>query len=131
MNQTIIIGRLTRDPEVTSGKKDGREWHIAKFGVAYNHRRRQGEEWVDEPHFFDVKAFGNLAKRIGERYSKGDLVLVEGRLVQERWETKEGEKRSKIGIVANRVTLIRTKGDKVEVEDTNGDEDVSDLEEAF
>ena len=76
---------------------------------------------MDEPHFFDVKAFGNLAKAIGERYHKGDLVFVEGRLVQDRWETEDGQKRAKISIVADTIRLIKAKGDTVTVEDTNGD----------
>ena len=121
LNRAVLIGRLTRDPEVSISKKGEKERAVAKFAIAYNHRYRKGEEWVDEPHFFDVKAFGNLAKAIGERYHKGDLVFVEGRLVQDRWETEEGQRRAKISIVADTIRLIKAKGDTVTVEDTNGD----------
>ncbi len=120
LNRAVLIGRLTRDPEVSISKKGDRERAVARFSIAYNRRYRKGEEWVDEPHFFDVRAFGKLAKVIADRYHKGDLVFVEGRLSQDRWETEEGEKRSRITIVADTVRLLRTKGESVTVEDANG-----------
>ena len=123
LNRVVLIGRLTRDPEVSITKREGRERAVARFSVAYNRRYRVGEEWKEESHFFDVKAYGNLAKVIGERYRKGDMVFVEGRLSQDRWETGEGQRRSAVRIVADTVRLIKTKGENVTVEDTNGKEE--------
>ncbi len=125
LNRVILIGRLTSDPVIRympSGAP------VTEFGVAYNRRYRVGEEWREESHFFDVKAYGNLAKVIGERYKKGDMVFVEGRLSQDRWETQEGQRRSRVRIVADTVRLIKTKGEKVTVEDTNGKEEEGEVE---
>ena len=120
LNRAVLIGRLTKDPEVNITKREGKERVVARFTIAYNRRYKKGEEWVDEPHFFDVRAFGNLARVVGERYHKGDMVFVEGRLSQDRWETEEGQRRSRITIVADTVRLIRAKGETVTVEDANG-----------
>ena len=120
INRSVLIGRLTKDPEVNISKKGDRERAVARFTIAYNHRYRKGEEWIEEPHFFDVKVFGNLARVVGERYHKGDMVFVEGRLSQDRWETEEGQRRSRITIVADTVRLIKTRGENVTVEDANG-----------
>ncbi len=121
LNKAVVIGRLTKDPELNITKREGQERVIARFTIAYNHRYRKKDEWVDEPHFFDVRTFGRIARVVGERYHKGDLVFVEGRLSQDRWETEKGERRTKITIVADTVRLIKAKGDTVTVEDTNGD----------
>lgn len=130
LNRAVIIGRLTRDPEVTISKKGEKERTIAKFTVAYNHRYRKGEEWVEEPHFFNIRAFGRIARTAGEKYHQGDLVFVEGRLSQDRWETESGERRTRITIVADTVRLIRAKGDSVTVEDANGKEESQDEEDS-
>ena len=122
LNRAVLIGRLTRDPEVRITKREGKERAVVRFTVAYNRRYKVGEEWREESHFFDVRAYGNLAKVIGERYKKGDMVFVEGRLSQDRWETVEG-RRTKITIVADTVRLIKAKGETVTVEDTNGKEE--------
>ena len=129
LNKAIVVGRLTKDPELTISKKGDKERATARFTVAYNHRYRKGEEWVEEPHFFNVRAFGRVAQAVGERYHQGDLVFVEGRLSQDRWETESGEKRTRITIVADTVRLIRAKGDSVTVEDTNGKEHKEDDED--
>jgi len=129
LNRAVLIGRLTKDPEVSISKN--RERAVARFCIAYNRRYKSGEEWKEESHFFEIKVFGKLAKVIGERYSKGDLVFVEGRLSQDRWETEEGGKRSRITIVADTVRLLRTKGGNVTVEDTNGKEEEDEGEIKF
>ncbi len=123
LNKAVIIGRLTRDPEVNITKRGGKERVIARFTIAYNRAYKKGNEWVEEPHFFDVRVFGGIARTVGEKYHKGDLVFVEGRLSQDRWETEGGERRTKITIVADTVRLIKAKGDSVTVEDENGKEE--------
>jgi single-strand DNA-binding protein len=103
LNKVFLIGRLTRDPEIRflpSGTP------ITTFSVAYNRNYKVNDEWKEESHFFDVETYGQLAERLGKQLSKGVMVLIEGRLRQGRWETAEGEKRSKIVIVAEKVSLI-------------------------
>jgi single-strand DNA-binding protein len=103
LNKVLIIGRLTKDPVVKylpSGSQ------TAEFSIAYNRRYKVGEDWKEESHFFDVKAYGKLAENLGTRISKGYTVVIEGRLTQDRWTDKEGKVQSKVRIVAEAVRII-------------------------
>ena len=101
--QAIIMGNLTADPDV----KDVGENKVANFKVAVNRkwRNREGElqESVD---FISVVAWNKIAENVEKYLTKGAPVFVEGRLEEDRWESKEGEKRSKIQIVARTVTFL-------------------------
>ena len=97
-----IIGNLTRDPEMRftpSGQP------TASFGVAVNRRwmNRQTQEWDEATSFFDVVCWRDLAENVSESLGKGARVIVSGRLEQRSWETPDGEKRSKVEIVADEV----------------------------
>lgn len=100
-NTVTIVGNVTRDPELrylTSGTA------LAQFGVAVNRRYRRADgEQVEETSFFDVVCWRELADNVSESLSKGDRVIVYGRLEQRTWETQEGDKRSKIEIIADEV----------------------------
>ena len=77
LNNVILLGNLTRDPEVRytpSGTP------VATLGLAVNNRMKQGDEWKDDPCFIDVVVFGKQAESCGEYLSKGQPVLIEGRL---------------------------------------------------
>jgi single-strand DNA-binding protein len=95
-----VTGNITRDPELrftTSGKA------VANFGVAVNRLiGKPGEERKEEVSFFDISCWDSLASNVAE-LSKGDRVVVTGRLQQRSWETDEGDKRSKVEIVAEEV----------------------------
>ena len=100
-NTVTVIGNVTRDPELrylNSGTA------LASFGVAWNNRYkdRNGEQ-VEDTSFFDVTCWRDLADNVAESISKGDRVIVYGKLEQRSWETQEGEKRSKVEIVADEV----------------------------
>jgi len=104
-NKVILIGRLVREPEIVmlpSGSQ------VSNLVLAYNRSyKTQDGNWKDESHFFEIKVFGKLAERVIPQLSKGDLVLVEGRLHQDKWTDKEsGEPRSKIRIVALDLKLL-------------------------
>jgi single-strand DNA-binding protein len=103
INKVILTGRLTANPEMRvlpSGMS------VAVFSIAVNRRYKdKGGQWQEESYFFDVESFGQLAERISKQLSKGYQVLIEGSLRQDKWE-KDGEKRSKVKIVAERVVLI-------------------------
>ncbi len=99
-NTVTIVGNVTRDPELrylTSGTA------LAQFGVAYNRRYTKNGEQVEDTSFFDVVCWSNLADNVSESITKGDRVIVYGRLEQRSWETQEGDKRSKVEIVADEV----------------------------
>lgn len=101
-NHVSITGNITRDPELRftpSGQA------IANFGVAVNRRwqNRQTNEWEEATSFFDVVAWGSLGENCAQSLTRGSRVIVTGRLDQRSWENQEGEKRSKIEIVADEV----------------------------
>lgn len=102
-NSTVtIIGNLTRDPELRftpSGQA------TASFGVAVNRswQNRQTQEWQEQTSFFDVVCWAALAENAAQSLTRGTRVVVSGRLEQRSWENQEGEKRSKIEIVADDV----------------------------
>jgi single-strand DNA-binding protein len=103
LNHVILLGNLTRDPEVRytpSGTP------VATLGLAVNNRMKQGDEWKDDPCFIDVVVFGKQAESCGEYLSKGQPVLVEGRLRYRTWEGQDGQKRSKHEVSAFRVQFM-------------------------
>jgi len=101
-NSVDLVGNITRDPELrfTPGGMA-----VAQFGLAVNRRRqdRNTNEWKEETSFFDVVAYGTLAENISESLSRGSRVLVQGRLEQRSWETQDGDRRSKIEVVADEI----------------------------
>ena len=104
LNKVLIIGNLVRDPVINflpSGKQ------VVEFSIAYNRRFKVNDEWREETHFFDVRAYDRLAEDLGTRLFKGYMVVIEGSLRQYRWIDKEGKPRSKVMIVAHAVRIIR------------------------
>ena len=99
INQVILMGRLTRDPEMrttTTGKS------IASFSLAVD---RGGQD--DQADFFEVTAWEKLGELVNQYLSKGRRCLVQGRLRQDSWDDKEtGKKRTKVEVVATDVTFL-------------------------
>jgi single-strand DNA-binding protein len=99
INQVILMGRLTRDPEArttSTGK------NITSFSIAVD---RGGQEGATD--FFDVTAWEKLGELVSQYLSKGRRCLVQGRLRQDSWDDKEtGKKRSKVEVVATDVTFL-------------------------
>lgn len=99
INQVILMGRLTRDPEqrtTTTGKT------IASFSIAVD---RGGQD--DSADFFNVTAWEKLGELVMQYLAKGRRVLVQGRLRQDSWDDKEtGKKQSRIEVVATDVTFL-------------------------
>jgi single-strand DNA-binding protein len=101
-NSVTLIGNITRDPELRftpSGQA------TASFGLAVNRRwqNRQTQEWEEATSFFDVVCWREQAENASESLSRGSRVIVTGRMEQRSWETSEGEKRSKIEVVADEI----------------------------
>ncbi len=102
INHVVLVGRLTRDAQL---KYTNSGVPISTFAVAINRRIKQGDRWTDEAHFFDITLFGKQAEAINQYLRKGNQVAIEGELRQDRWE-QDGQKRSKIVIVANNIQLL-------------------------
>lgn len=102
-NNVTIIGRLTRDPET---KYTAQELCICNISIAVDGRKKD-----DESSFIDVTLFGKTAEVVGQHFSKGKPIAVQGSLKQERWEDKEsGAKRSKIVVLADTFSFLPSVG---------------------
>jgi single-strand DNA-binding protein len=102
INHVVLVGRLTRDAElksIASGQA------VCKFSIAVNRSRKNGEQWEDEPNFFDVVVWGRQGESLHQYLVKGKLVGVDGELRQDRWQ-QDGQNRSKVEIVANKIQLL-------------------------
>lgn len=103
INQVILMGNLTRDPELrtTPGGQS-----VCSFSLAVN-RSWQGQDGQTQEavDYFDVTAWGKLGELVNQYMAKGRKCLVQGRLSQRSWE-KDGQKHSKVEVVASDVTFL-------------------------
>ena len=125
-NSVTLVGNITRDPELRftpSGQA------TASFGLAVNRRwqNRQTQEWEEAVSFFDVVCWREMAENAAESLQRGTRIVVMGRLEQRSWETQEGEKRSKIEVIADEIgpslrwaTVEITKNERREGGDMSG-----------
>ena len=97
-NTVTVVGNVTRDPELRFTPNGAA---VTSFGLAWNRKGQNDEEVVS---FFDVTCWSGLAENVAESIHKGDRVVVYGRLDQRSWENPEGERRSKVEIVADDVS---------------------------
>ena len=97
-NKVILIGNLTRDPEL---KYTQSGMAVVEIGLAVNrkYRNRNTNEMVEETTFVDIEGWGKQAEVFHQYMSKGRPVFIEGRLKLDRWETQDGQKRSKLRVV--------------------------------
>lgn len=105
-NKIILVGNLTRDPEV---RYTPQGTSVCNFGLAVNRRYKQGDEVKKEVTFINVVVFGKQADTCAQYLNKGNAVLVEGRLQERRWETEEGQQRSRHEVVAQTVRFLSRK----------------------
>lgn len=111
-NKVILMGNLTRDPEVRVGPSGA---SICKFTLAVSRQfKGQDGEQRDETAFIDIDAFGKQADVISRYMQKGRPILIEGRLKLDQWESQSGEKRSKLGVVLESFQFVGSKGDSAE-----------------
>lgn len=107
-NKVILIGNLTRNPEL---RYTPNGTPVASFGLAVSRRFKQADELKEEVCFVDIVVFGKQAEHCGQYLSKGNGAIIEGRLQQRRWETEDGQKRSKHEVVAQTVTFMPKRQD--------------------
>lgn len=98
--RVTLLGNLTRDPELRYSQAGVA---ICKFSLAHNHRTAPGKESTS---YFDIVVFDKVAEACNEYLEKGSAVLVDGEPVQDKWEDKEGKKRSTIVFKAFKVEFI-------------------------
>lgn len=112
MNSVILIGNLTRDPELRYST-GGNQTAFCRFSVAVNDRRRnpQTGEWEDVPSYPNVVVFGRQAENCDRYLKKGSKVAVQGRIQTGSYVNKDGNKVYTTDIVANHVEFLTPKGD--------------------
>jgi single-strand DNA-binding protein len=106
-NRVILMGNLTRDPEIRYTQSG---LAVCNIGLAVNERTKNANgEWVDEPVFVDITLWERTAEVASEYLSKGSPVLIEGRLKLDSWQAPDGQKRSKLVVVGQRMQLLGTR----------------------
>jgi single-strand DNA-binding protein len=103
VNRVFLVGRLGQDPEVRVGKS-GQPWGV--LGVATGRARKDGDNWVEETDWHDVKVFGSEAERAQKLGRKGAVVAVEGSMVYETWTDEQGNKKRRATVIANRIQFV-------------------------
>jgi single-strand DNA-binding protein len=115
LNKVMLIGRLTRDPEVRTFGSGGK---VANFGFAVNNRKKNSStgQWEDEPVFIDMAVFnrgemGRQADLAEQSLRKGHQVFIEGRLKFDQWTSQEGQKRSKLSVVVDNFQFLEPRSE--------------------
>jgi single-strand DNA-binding protein len=109
VNRVVLVGNLTRDPELRSTSAGT---SVCRLRVACTARWRDSEtgEWSNKPNFFDVSVFGASAEACARFLEKGKPVAIDGRLDWHEWENADGERRQAVGVIADNVQFLATRG---------------------
>jgi len=97
-NSVTLVGNITKDPELryTSGGRG-----VASFGLAVNRRYQVNGEWQEEASFFNIVAWADLGENAAASLHKGNRIIVTGRLQQRSYETRDGDKRNVVEVIAD------------------------------
>jgi single-strand DNA-binding protein len=107
LNQVTLMGNLTRDPEL---RQTPTGQNVTSFSLALNRAYKSASgEWQEATDYIDCVCWGPLAERVSQYLNKGRRCLVQGRLQSRSWE-QEGQKRSKVEVLANDVTFLDSRG---------------------
>jgi single-strand DNA-binding protein len=107
LNQVTLMGNLTRDPEL---RQTPNGQNVTSFSLALNRAYKDASgEWQEVTDYIDIVCWGPLAERVAQYLSKGRRCLVQGRLQSRSWE-QDGQKRSKVEVLANDVTFLDSRG---------------------
>src|ERR1700757_1427593 len=107
LNQVTLMGNLTRDPEL---RQTPTGQNVTSFSLALNRSYKDASgEWQEATDYIDIVCWGPLAERVAQYLSKGRRCLVQGRLQSRSWE-QDGQKRSKVEVLASDVTFLDSRG---------------------
>ena len=119
LNQVTLMGNLTRDPEL---RQTPNGQNVTSFSLALNRSYKDSSgEWQEATDYIDIVCWGPLAERVAQYLSKGRRCLVQGRLQSRSWE-QEGQKRSKVEVLANDVTFLDSRGTGDDFSSSGGSE---------
>lgn len=100
-NSVILTGRITKDLEL----KSAGQTQVTNFSMAVDNPFKR-----DDASFFDIVAFGKTAELLNNYCGKGSKILIEGNLKQDRFQDKQGNNRSAVRVIANRIEFLDSKG---------------------
>ena len=130
-NKVILMGNLTRDPEL---RVTNTGLSICKLSLAVNrtYTTKEGDS-KDETTYVDIDAFGRQAETLSKYLQKGRPIMVEGRLKLDQWETNEGQKRSKLGVILENFQFIggRDSASSPNASDLNSEPEAPQSNEGF
>ena len=125
LNNVTLLGNLTRDPDV---RNVGTNSTVCDFSIAMNrNRKNQDGEKITETTFVDINCWQKTAELCGKFLKKGDRVAITGRLQQDRWEDKEGNKRSKLYVTAHEVEFLTPPSERDERSQSDNEDDLGEL----
>lgn len=109
LNKVMLMGNLTRDPEMRYLPSNTA---VVNLGLAVNRRWRnqQTGEQQEETTFVDCEAFGKQAELLNQYMKKGRPLFIEGRLKLDQWQNREGQQRSKMKVVIEQFQFIDSRG---------------------
>ena len=117
-NKSFVMGRLVRNAET---KTTSEGLFIAHFSIAnYQSKKNQDGTWRETVHYFDFSLYGKRAEALSPYLVQGQLVAIEGHLIQRRWE-KDGKKFSKLEIAVDNIQLVSRPNLKTEGNETSTD----------
>ena len=107
LNHVVVFGHITQDvgTDERSFGYVGNGQAKANISIAVNNSKKQGDQWVDDVNFFVFTLWGKPAENLKPYLKKGQGVIIEGHLKQDRWE-KDGQKRSAISLIADHIELV-------------------------
>ena len=115
LNKVMLIGRLTRDPEIRTFGTGGK---VANFGFAVNNKRKNPStgQWEDDPVFIDMAVFnrGENVRQVDlveQSLRKGHQVFIEGHFKFDQWTSQEGQKRTKLSVVVDNFQFLEPRGE--------------------
>lgn len=99
-SSVTVVGSLGRDPELRFAQSG---IALTNFSIAANRRKKVGDTWEDDVTWFNVVVFGTVAENVAASLAKGDRVIVTGHMQESSWEDKDGNRRTKMELVADSV----------------------------
>ena len=121
VNKVFLLGNLTRDPEL---RYTANGFAVAGFGIAVNRKYKQDNEWKEEVCFVDITVWGKQGENCAEYLNKGSSAFIEGRLNFRSWETEQGQKRSKLEVVATNVQFLSRASKDISTAENTSNSDI-------
>lgn len=106
LNSVTLGGNLARDAELRATQTSA----VLAFTVCVNSSQKEGDGYVDVPNFVDCVVYGARGESLARYLTKGTYVALTGRIAQRKWETKDGQRRSKLEVIVSEIHFETRRG---------------------